>query len=169
MLAAVASDKARNALIVSHVVTEARTGHVCLVLSGRRDHCHALKDAIGTHGVSAEVLTSEVKRERRKELLDEARAGRLSVLVATSLADEGLDLPRLSRAFLVYPGRARGRTVQRLGRLMRPHPGKQDAALFDFVDRKVPILRRQHLERRKLYAEVLGVPASNLAARTVAA
>ena len=169
MLAAVARDEARNRLVVDAVVDEARAGHVCLVLSGRIDHCQLLAEAIAAQGVSAAVLTSEVKRERRKVLLDEARAGRLSVLVATSLADEGLDLPRLSRVFLAYPGRARGRTVQRLGRLMRPHPDKEDAALFDFVDRKVPLLRRHHLERRKLYAEVLGVPASKLGTRKGAA
>ncbi len=168
MLAAVASDGTRNRLIVDAVVAEARAGHVCLVLSGRIDHCGRLAEAIAAQGVSAAVLTGEVKRERRKALLDEARAGTLSVLVATSLADEGLDLPRLSRVFLAYPGRARGRTVQRLGRLMRPHAEKQDAALFDFVDRKVPILRRHHQERRKLYAEVLGVPASKLATRRAA-
>jgi superfamily II DNA or RNA helicase len=168
MLAAVASDGPRNRLIVDGVVAEARAGHVCLVLSGRIDHCTRLAEAIAAQGISAAVLTGEVKRERRKALLDEARAGTLSVLVATSLADEGLDLPRLSRVFLAYPGRARGRTVQRLGRLMRPHADKQDAALFDFVDRKVPILRRHHLERRKLYAEVLGVPASKLGTRKAA-
>ena len=169
MLAAVASDPLRNALIVNTVAEEARAGHVCLVLSGRIDHCHALADAVRARGLSAAVLTGEVKRAVRKELLDEARAGRLSVLVATSLADEGLDLPRLSRVFLAYPGRARGRTVQRLGRLMRPHADKTDAALFDFVDRKVPLLRRHHLERRRLYAEVLGVPASKLGSRRGAA
>jgi superfamily II DNA or RNA helicase len=169
MLAAVARDPARNALIVEHVVSEARAGHVCLVLSGRIDHCHTLAAAIEAEGVSAAVLTGEVKRAVRKELLDRARAGELAVIVATSLADEGLDLPRLSRVFLAYPGRARGRTVQRLGRLMRPHAEKTDAALFDFVDRKVPLLRRHHLERRKLYAEVLGVPASKLGTRKGAA
>ncbi|MCL2726717.1 MAG: DEAD/DEAH box helicase [Polyangiaceae bacterium] len=169
MLAAVVRDEARNALIVDAVVNEARSGHVCLVLSGRIDHCHALAEAIRAKGISAAVLTGEVKRTERKELLDEARAGKLSVLVATSLADEGLDLPRLSRVFLAYPGRARGRTTQRLGRLMRPHADKTDAALFDFVDNKVPILRRHHLERRRLYAEVLGVPASKLSTRKVAA
>ena len=169
MLAAVASDPARNALIVGHVVEEARAGHVCLVLSGRIDHCHTLAAAIEAEGVSAAVLTGEVKRAVRKELLDRARAGELAVIVATSLADEGLDLPRLARVFLAYPGRARGRTVQRLGRLMRPHAEKTDAALFDFVDRKVPLLRRHHLERRKLYAEVLGVPASKLGMRRGAA
>lgn len=169
MLAAVASDRARNALIIEHVVEEARAGHVCLVLSGRIDHCHALCDGVAANGISAAVLTGEVKRAVRKELLERARAGELSVIVATSLADEGLDLPRLSRVFLAYPGRARGRTVQRLGRLMRPHAEKTDAALFDFVDRKVPLLRRHHLERRKLYAEVLGIPASKLGARKGAA
>jgi len=168
MLAAVARDEARNRLVVDAVVDEARAGHVCLVLSGRIDHCQLLAEAIAAQGVSAAVLTGEVKRERRRVLLDEARAGRLSVLVATSLADEGLDLPRLSRVFLAYPGRARGRTVQRLGRLMRPHPDKEDAALFDFVDRKVPILRRHHLERRRLYAEILGIPASKLGTRKAA-
>lgn len=165
LLAAVAVDQRRNQLIVDAVVEEAQAGNVCLVLSGRIEHCQRLADGIAAAGVSAAVLTGEVKRDRRKELLDQARAGELSVLVATSLADEGLDLPRLSRVFLAFPSRARGRTIQRLGRLMRPHPGKRDAVLFDFVDRRVPILRRHHLERRRLYAEVLGIPASRLGTR----
>ena len=98
-----------------------------------------------------------MKKERRTELLGAARAGTVPVLVATTLADEGLDLPALSRVFLAYPGRARGRTLQRLGRLMRTHPGKEDAVLYDFVDRQVPVLRRHHVERTRLYAEVLGI------------
>jgi hypothetical protein len=49
---------------------------------------------------------------------------------------------------------------------MRPHADKARPELVDYVDRKVPILRRQHLDRRRLYAEVLGVPASQLAPRT---
>ncbi|MBI3184646.1 MAG: DEAD/DEAH box helicase [Myxococcales bacterium] len=160
MLAALAADDARNTLIAETVANEAHAGQTCLVLSGRIDHCEALVRRLAAAGVTAALLTGQVPKDRRKELLDEARAGRLAVLVATSLADEGLDLPRLSRVFLAYPGRARGRTMQRLGRLMRPHPDKASAVLFDFVDRRVPILRRHHVERRKLYAEVLGVRAS---------
>lgn len=162
MLTALAEDEARNALIADRVAEHAIAGHTCLVLSGRVDHCELLAAAIVERGADAAVLTGRVGRKRRASLLDGARAGKVPVLVATSLADEGLDLPRLSRVFLAFPSRARGRTAQRLGRLMRPHPEKPDAVLFDFVDRKVPILRRQHLERRKLYAEVLGLPASRL-------
>jgi superfamily II DNA or RNA helicase len=78
------------------------------------------------------------------------------VLVASTLADEGLDIPRLERIVLAYPGRTRGRTTQRLGRLMRPHPGKSQPVLFDIVDANVPVLFRQFRERRRLYAELLG-------------
>ncbi len=162
MLAALAADPARNALIVDSIAGEARAGHICLSLSGRVDHCEELARRLRAVGVAAALLTGQVSKERRHGLRDAARAGRLAVLGPTSLADEGLDLPRLSRVFLTYPGRARGRTLQRLGRLMRPHPDKATAVLFDFVDRRVPILRRHHVERRRLYAEVLGVPASRL-------
>jgi superfamily II DNA or RNA helicase len=164
MLTAVAADAPRNRAIIDAVAAEARAGHTCLVLSGRVEHCEFLAEAVRSSGLTAAALTGGVDRERRKGLLDDARDGRLQVLVATSLADEGLDLPRLSRVFLAFPGRSRGRTIQRLGRLMRPHPSKQTAVLFDFVDKQVPILRRHHLERRKLYSEVLGIPASSLRA-----
>jgi superfamily II DNA or RNA helicase len=157
MLDTLVRDGERNALIADLVVAEAAAGKLCLVLSGRVDHCEALCTLIRARGVQAELLTGSVKKERRTELLNAARGGKVPVLVATTLADEGLDLPALSRVFLTYPGRARGRTLQRLGRLMRTHPDKNDAVLFDFVDRKVPVLRRHHVERRRLYAEVLGV------------
>jgi len=162
MMTALVSDDDRNDLVVNSVVAEASADHTCLVLSGRVEHCRELVRRIRDRCVDAAELTGRVPKQRRKTLLQRARDGELAVLVATSLADEGLDLPRLSRVFLAYPSRARGRTVQRLGRLMRPHADKDRAVLVDFVDRKIPILRRQHLERRRLYAEVLGIPASQL-------
>ena len=114
------------------------------------------------------MLTGEVKRAVRKELLDRARAGSWRSSSRPASPTKASTCRASPRVFLAYPA-ARGRTVQRLGRLMRPHAEKTDAALFDFVDRKVPLLRRHHLERRKLYAEVLGVPASKLGTRKGAA
>lgn len=165
MCDALVEDQARHKLLVDAVTTEAYAGNICLVLSGRVDHCSAVVASLRERGVSAEALTGKVSKKLRTKYLDHARAGTLSVVVATSLADEGLDLPRLSRLFLAFPGRSQGRTIQRLGRLMRPHPEKKDSILFDLVDRKVPVLRRQHYERRRLYAEVLGVSASKLGGR----
>ena len=164
MMAALAADAERNALIAETVARDAHAGHICLVLSARVEHCEALAGLLRARGLEVGALTGAVRRNRRTELLQRARHGELRVLLATTVADEGLDLPRLSRVYLAFPGRARGRTLQRLGRLMRPHPEKLDAVLVDFVDRKVPVLRRQHIDRRRLYAEVLGIPASRLSA-----
>jgi hypothetical protein len=47
-------------------------------------------------------------------------------------------------------------------RLPRGAPDKGRAVLVDFVDRKVPTLRRKHPERRRLHAEALGFPVSRL-------
>lgn len=167
LLDALVADEPRNQRVLDAVAAEAHAGHTCLVLSGRVEHCDALAAQLVARGVRAAALTAEVRRADRKARLASARTGALSVLVATSLADEGLDLPRLARVFLAFPGRARSRTLQRLGRLMRPHADKGECVLVDVVDREVPILRRHHLERRKVYAEVLGIPASHLGAREV--
>jgi superfamily II DNA or RNA helicase len=169
LLAALAADPARNDLVAEHVATAAHAGHACLVLSGRLDHCEALRARLAARGVGVAVLSGEVPTAARRACRVAVRSGALRVLVATSLADEGLDLPRLARVFLAFPGRARGRTAQRLGRLMRPHPGKGTPVLVDFVDRRVAVLRRHHLERRRLYAEVLGAAAVRTLSATVPA
>jgi superfamily II DNA or RNA helicase len=155
LCAALIADPDRLTLIADTVAYEAQRHQTCLVLSARVDHCQAIAGALTARGVDAAVLTGDVPKAKRAELLEQARTGRLRVLVATSLADEGLDLPRLARVFLAFPSRAQGRTMQRLGRLMRPHPEKGTPVLFDFVD-PVSILKSQWRARRKLY-RTLGV------------
>jgi len=156
MLDALVRDGARNAIIGEAVATEVAAGEVCLVLTGRKDHCQILVEGLAVRGVDAAVLTSDVPKSRRSELLDATRAGRMPVLVATSLADEGLDIPRLSRLILAFPGKAKARTIQRLGRILRPHADKRDAVLIDVVDVEVPVLRRHAAARRRAYEAVLG-------------
>jgi superfamily II DNA or RNA helicase len=157
MLDALVSDARRNELIVQAVAAEVATGHSCLVLSNRKEHCMVLAGALDAAGVKAAAVTGKVAKRRRTQLLRQVRDGELPVLVATTLADEGLDLPRLSRAFLTFPSKAEGRTVQRLGRILRPHPAKTDAVLVDVLDPKVAVLRRHAAARRRAYEPVLGL------------
>lgn len=150
-MTALVEDAARNDLVAELVIREAREGHSVLVLSGRVEHCRCLAQLIAERGVRAEVLVGAVKKPERGRILDELRAGSLTVVVASTLADEGLDVPRLDRIVLAFPGRTKGRTAQRIGRLMRPHPDKKGAVLFDIVDAAVPALLRQYRERRRIY------------------
>lgn len=156
MLGDIVTDRERNRQIVDHVGAAARAGHSVLVLTGRVDHAEVLAAELVAVGVSAGALHGQKSKKQRAELLGRAKSGDLSVLVATQLADEGLDLPRLSRLYLTYPARAAGRIEQRLGRVMRPHPGKIDAALIDVVDVNVGVLKWQARQRAAVFANVLG-------------
>jgi superfamily II DNA or RNA helicase len=163
LLADLTTDGGRNALICDLAQSRAQRGTV-LVLSQRKAHCDGLAEQLRCRDVRAEVLTSQVGRRRRTGLLDELRAGTLPVLCATQLADEGLDLPGLETVILACPGRAIGRTIQRLGRIMRPHPGKGTPVLYDLVD-DVGLLGSQARSRQRAYRQVLGT----VRARTISA
>jgi len=45
----------------------------------------------------------------------------------------------------------KGTVVQYAGRLHRPHPGKREAAIYDYVDVEVPVLRRMFAKRARSY------------------
>ena len=70
-------------------------------------------------GIAAAAIHSKVPGDRRRELLDDLRTGRLRCLVHVSLLAEGVDLPWLRWLCLRRPVAAKVRFVQELGRVLR--------------------------------------------------
>jgi len=156
LLDVLAHDADRNQAIVDLVSGEVRQGGSVLVLSQRKDHCALLAELLEQRGIACQSLTSDVGKVRRKKTLADMRTGASSVLIATQLADEGLDIPRLSALVLAMPQRAAGKTIQRLGRIMRPAAGKRTPRLYDLVDVEIGVLQSQAASRRRAYRQVLG-------------
>jgi superfamily II DNA or RNA helicase len=129
-------DFERGLLVRSVVREQLGRGRICLVLSDRVDHCERLAGELcAEHGAgSASALVGRIARGERGRILDDARSGRLRVVVATSVADEGLDVPALDTVILTCPSRNLGRVQQRIGRALRPAPGKGRPEVIDFVD-----------------------------------
>ena len=125
MLSELTQDGERNRLIVADVVHEVCTGTgTCLVLTDRRAHCDALQALLEAEGVDAEVLTGEVGKRDRRRIVEEVRAEKVKVLIATGqLIGEGFDCPGLTTLFLATPIRFDGRVLQYLGRVLRPRRG----------------------------------------------
>jgi superfamily II DNA or RNA helicase len=59
------------------------------------------------------------KAKNRKESIDKLRSGDLKNMIATTLADEGLDVPTLDSAILAGGGKSIVRIYQRVGRTLR--------------------------------------------------
>lgn len=128
----VAKDPARVSLVLDITRWAYRHGRVVLVLLGRVDAVPALVRELAAHDIEAVGLTGKESRPKRAESLRRVRAGEVRVVVATTVADEGLDLPEADTLVSANPGRASGSTTQRVGRICRPKG--LEPLVFDLVD-----------------------------------
>jgi superfamily II DNA or RNA helicase len=146
-LKALVECEARNRLIAD---IAQKAEKPALVITNRVKHAELLGKMLKEAGLRAAVVTGAVKGEVRKKIYDDLRAGRIEALAATTLADEGLDLPPLRTLIIAVGGRSKTRTLQRIGRLVRPYEGKKIAVAYELEDPTG--FARAHLqERLKLY------------------
>ncbi|MEM2005564.1 MAG: DEAD/DEAH box helicase [Zestosphaera sp.] len=94
-------------------------------------HYVALAEEIAKE-TGAYLLTGELEEGRRRAILDQFRKVGGGALVVTTVGDEGLDIPDASVGILVAGTGSRRQFIQRLGRLLRPQPGKE-AVLYEIV------------------------------------
>lgn len=154
MMAALENDKVRNIDIVSYAHNSAQAYRTCLVLSKRKKHLDNLYEVwnymmrnFAPVNYDIFFLTGENSKEYNI-IKDEIELSRGCIIFST-LAEEGTDIPKLDRLFLAYPGRKLRGYQQAIGRIMRPHPGKKDAIVYDFRDYKVPLLNSQFRDRNQ--------------------
>jgi superfamily II DNA or RNA helicase len=100
------------------------------------------------------LVHSKMKKSLRKQAMDDFRAGRITKMIATSLADEGLDLPNVENLIMVSGGRSAQKTIQRASRALRIAPGKYHAMIYDFMDNFHPMAIAHSKKRIKCYKEL---------------
>ncbi len=150
-----ASDRARNDLIVRDVSHALAENRVPLVLTERRDHLEILADLL--RGVSRHVIVMRGGMVAKESRATAARLSRQAgvgerVIVATGrYVGEGFDDARLDTLFLTMPVSWKGTLIQYTGRLHRLHPAKREVRIYDYVDVQVPMLARMFEKRLRGY------------------
>lgn len=152
-----AEDANRNNLLIKMSWLLAMRGRTVLLLVPRVEQAHTLAAKISTGFVTAIAVTSKVGKGLRQQRIEQVRNGQIQVLVATQLADEGLDIPNLDALIVASTGRAAGRAIQRLGRVMRVSEGKNKPIVIDVVD-PVPF-KSQSSARSMTYMRELSIIA----------
>ena len=80
-------------------------------------------------------LTCDIGRQERDQVLDAFRQGHLRALVSSRVLNEGLDVPDADVGVIVGGALGEREHVQRVGRLLRPGPGKR-ALVYELVTRQ---------------------------------
>lgn len=100
------------------------------------------------------LVHSKMPKKNRREVMEEFKAGNIPAMIATSLADEGLDLPNVHTLVMVSGGRSAQKTIQRASRALRRAPGKDTALIHDFKDMFHPLAQAHSKKRVKCYKEL---------------
>jgi superfamily II DNA or RNA helicase len=83
-------------------------------------------------GMRCASYTSRTPPARRKQMIQEFDDGSLQALVAIRCLDEGIDIPSTRTAYILASSTNPRQFVQRRGRLLRGHPSKTRAEIYDF-------------------------------------
>ena len=144
---AIRMNGARNARII-YLATSTLAS--VLVLVSTIEHGQALEAQIP----GSLLVHAKLGKKKQAAAIEAFRSGSLRCMIATSLADEGLDVPRAAVLILAAGGRSAGKLEQRAGRVMRPHEGKEIGTVHDFSDRGAGLAANQFKARSRTYRKL---------------
>jgi DNA phosphorothioation system restriction enzyme len=84
-------------------------------------------------GFRVNTYTTETPLSQREKIRQQFERGELQGLVAIRCLDEGVDIPTIENAVILASTGNPRQFIQRRGRILRPHPGKKQATLFDTI------------------------------------
>ena len=84
-------------------------------------------------GIRLSKFTYMESPDERRKILQNFESGDIQALVAISCLDEGVNIPSIRTAIITSSSENPKEYVQRRGRVLRKHPGKGYAVIYDMV------------------------------------
>lgn len=105
--------------------------------------CDLIYHVLADNQVAAGVYHSRMTVRARAEVLGSYRRGEIEVLVTCRALDEGFNVPETEVGIIAASTATRRQRIQRLGRVLRPSPGKDGAVIYSLVATGPEIARLQ--------------------------
>ena len=135
---AIVKNEERNTYIADFTKSFYDTGKKILIIVNRVEHGELIMEMLEKRGVVAEFINGGVKTEGRQRQLDDIKTGKLRVLIATGVLDEGFDVKGgLDMLVMAGSGKSFRLILQRVGRALRKRAnGENTSVVLDFYDRQ---------------------------------
>lgn len=117
--------------------------------------CEAIHGVLMELRVSAAIYHSQMPMSEKIKTLHSYRTGQANILVSCRALDEGFNVPESEVAIIAASTASYRQRIQRLGRVLRPSPGKDRALVYSIVASE-PEVRRLVSEAEDL-AEIAEV------------
>jgi superfamily II DNA or RNA helicase len=100
-----------------HDAIDAASGTI--VFTQTKEATKQAVNLLNSQGLRTSLMTSDLGREERAQVLDDFDTGETVILVAPKLLDEGIDVPEADLGIIVAASRTRLQMIQRMGRVLR--------------------------------------------------
>jgi superfamily II DNA or RNA helicase len=127
----IVKNNSRNELL-AQVALKASKPSILFVL--RNEHVNMVHERLSSVGVSAAAVDQRTHPERRQEIISKTRKGEYDVIVASSVFNDGVNIPELASVIVATGYKSTIATLQRLGRGARITEGKTEFEVWDIGD-----------------------------------
>ncbi len=148
---AIILNKDRNLRIISELK---RVPTPAIVMVNRITHANILQSIAKTKGISSPaipIIQGSTTTKERADAISNLQSGKIKHIIATTVWDEGVDIPELRSIILAGGGKSKVAMLQRIGRGLRIAKGKRSFALIDFHDSSGYILEKHSKQRREVW------------------
>jgi len=105
----------------------------CLIYCEDYKQLDKIKKLLLNEGLAVGEYTARLSNEEREEVFNAMRRGHIQFLLSCKSLDEGVDMPICDSAILMANSTVEREFIQRRGRLLRLHPDKEYATIFDLI------------------------------------
>ena len=136
----------RNKQVALDAIKQYNEGMNTLILVTQLKHGEAIAEIIRQYGIDVSFISGKSGMKKRKQAIQDMRDGKISLLIASTIADVGLDIPRLQCIVEAGAGKSSVTALQRLGRIMRPFDNKNSCLFITYRD-TAPFIC-QHIDKK---------------------
>lgn len=104
-------------------------------------------------GLKSEFVNGLTKNDLRTELINQLNSKALDILVASTIFDDGVDIPEIHSVILAGGKKSPVKLLQRIGRGLRKSSTKSKVKIINFYDHMFPSLEKHSKERIKVLEE----------------
>jgi len=128
------SERMDKPKIISDVISSWKKiakGKKTIVFATSVAHSMNLAESFVDIGVRAAHVDGSTDNDERERVLGEFNRGTIQVICNCMVLTEGFDCPPAEVCVLARPTKSLGMYLQMVGRVLRPHPGKETATIID--------------------------------------
>ncbi|MFW6281357.1 MAG: helicase-related protein [bacterium] len=97
------------------------------------------------------LLSGEDSLSVREEAVKKFKNGEVNTLIASNIFKQGISINNIQTLIVASGGKSKIEVLQRIGRALRKHPGKDYALVYDFIDEGNEFTERHSYQRMNLY------------------